>query len=181
MKFVQTKDGFGGTHLQGCIVETYDRLVEIFGEPNFDGDEYKVQKEWAIKFEDGTVATIYDWKEGDCYNGAGNGKHYTKVTDWHVGGAAKKALFYVNETLEGHHTLSTDAAPRYTIEQIASAAKEACFYVTPDNQWLRMQYCDSNEGYFVAMDEESGEDYRFYYSELVNDTPEFHKLTKMAI
>lgn len=181
MKFFQTEDGINGTHLQGEVSVSYARLVEVFGEPNCDGDGYKVQKEWAIKFKDGTIATIYDWKEGDNYNGPGQGTHYTKVENWHVGGHQRTALFRVQEALDGEHELSTDAQPRYTVDQIADAAEKACFYVTPGGLWLRMDFCDMDSGYFQAHDEDSGEEYRIEFSELVYDDVEFHKLEKMKI
>lgn len=178
MLFKQTQNGFNGTSLQGCIISSYDKLVEIFGEPNSDGDEYKVQKEWIIHFSDDTVATIYDWKEGDAYNGEGQGKHYTKVTEWHVGGHNKASLFRVNEALEGLHELTT---AKYTVDQIADAAEKACFYVTPAGLWLRMDFCEMDEGYFQAHDEDSLEACRFDFESLVNDDVEFHELTKMTI
>jgi hypothetical protein len=47
-----------------CTEEvTYSLLVKIFGKPT-DGDGYKVDAEWNIEFEDGLVATIYNWKCG---------------------------------------------------------------------------------------------------------------------
>lgn len=181
MKFYHTQDGINGTHLQGEVNVTYARLVEVFGEPNCKCDEDKVQKEWAIKFEDGTVATIYDWKKGDNYHGPGNGTHYTNVKNWHVGGHTRQALLRVHEALDGLHELSTEVAPRYTVDQIADAAEMACFYVTPGGLWLRIDFCDMDEGYFQAHDEESFEEYRIEFSELVNDDVEFHQLEKMTI
>lgn len=172
MKFKLTTDGVNGTHLQGTINATYARLVEVFGEPNCNGDAYKVQKEWIIKFEDGTIATIYDWKEGD--------NHYTNVTDWHIGGFSDIVVTLVNAALEGDSE-PDDGEPRYTEDQIADAAEKACFYVTPGGLWLRMEYCSNDEGYFMAIDEDSGEEYRFDYVDLVYEEPEFHKLEKMAI
>lgn len=183
MKFAQTNnfEDIDETCLQGEIRVTYNRLVEVLGEPNCDGDGYKVQKEWMIKFEDGTVATIYDWKEGENYNGHGQGTHYTNVTNWHVGGHKPASLYRVQEALNGEHELSTEAQPRYTVDQIADAAEQACFYVTPDGQWLRMDYCDMDAGFFQAHDEDSGEEYAFEFSELVNDDVEFHKLVQVSI
>ncbi len=101
MKFVTTSDTcrVSGTCLQGRVNITYDKLVEVFGEPTSNGDEYKVQKEWIVEFEDGTVATIYDYKQGDEYNGPGQGTHYTKVTDWHVGGHSHVAAQRVADAL----------------------------------------------------------------------------------
>lgn len=74
---------------------------------------------------------------------------------------------------------------KYTVDQIADAAEGACFYVTPDGQWLRVLYCEMDEGYFQALDEDSGEEYNFYFQEMVNEgeDPEFHHLvrTKIAV
>ena len=183
MKFKLTDEFPNGSCLQGYIDESYDRLVEVFGEPNSDGDEYKVQKEWVIEFADGTIATIYDYKEGDAYNGEGQGKHYTQVTDWHVGGRNQRAVMLVSEALDGMHEAGDigSGSPRYTEDEIATAAESACFYVTPDGLWLRVDYCNNDEGYFQAHDENSGEEYNFYYNELVYETPEFHKLVKVTI
>ena len=88
----------GGTHYQGEIDVSYDKLVETFGEPT-DGDDYKTQKEWVIKFYDGTIATIYDWKWGYEYNGE-DGTHYTNVPTWNIGGFSKQALFNVMDALK---------------------------------------------------------------------------------
>lgn len=102
MKFKLTNDSnkVNGSSLKGYVECSYDLLVDVFGESNFGGDEYKVQKEWVIEFKDGTVATIYDYKQGDCYNGEGNGTHYTKVTTWHIGGFSPKAVDYVTDLID---------------------------------------------------------------------------------
>jgi hypothetical protein len=87
MKF--TNDAFTcGTSLQGRITTTYGELVEKFGEPNRGGDKTTV--EWALDFEDGTVATIYDWKyeETPMYK-----------TDWHIGGKSQEAVYRVYEIM----------------------------------------------------------------------------------
>jgi len=93
-------DSFESSCLQGSIDTSYADLVACFGEPNCNGDDYKVQKEWMIKFEDGTYATIYDWKEGDNYNGEGQGTHYTDVTDWHIGGMSQQSVARVYAAME---------------------------------------------------------------------------------
>ena len=64
-----------GTSLQGYVTTTYAFLVEKLGKP-LEGDD-KVTAEWILKFEDGTVATIYDYKEYRTPKG---------VYDWHIGG-----------------------------------------------------------------------------------------------
>jgi len=74
-----------GFSYQGTHRTTYDDLVKTFGEPTRQGDGEKTTVEWVIKFNDGTVATIYDWKYG-----------YTPkdFAEWNVGGKSHKA--YVN-------------------------------------------------------------------------------------
>jgi len=87
MKF--TTDGFTcGTSLQGHIVTTYAELVEKFGEPKAGGDKTTV--EWALDFEDGTVATIYDWKYGETP---------MHKTEWNIGGKNSDAVFRVYEVM----------------------------------------------------------------------------------
>ena len=71
-----------GTSLQGTIATTYDRLVEIFGEPNGSPCE-KSTVEWRLRFPDGTIATIYDWKLNNTPK---------DLYDWHIGGFNKKAV-----------------------------------------------------------------------------------------
>ena len=65
------------TSFLGEVNTTYARLVEVFGKPLSGSGDGKVNSEWVIKFADGNVATIYDWKlpetPTDDYN-------------WHIGG-----------------------------------------------------------------------------------------------
>lgn len=88
------------THLQGYVDATYKRLKAVFGQPN-KGDGYKVDAEWNIRFADGTVATIYNYKDGVNYLGRGEGTPKTEITDWHVGGNDKKAVDLVVAALAG--------------------------------------------------------------------------------
>lgn len=80
----ETNVNAGGTSLQGYVAVSYDELLSKFGEPTV-GDEYKVDAEWEILFEDGKVATIYNWKDGKNYNGP-DGLEVRHITDWHIGG-----------------------------------------------------------------------------------------------
>lgn len=93
MKF--TKGGnCNMTSLQGYIRASYDQLVAVFGEPEYGPDDTggdKVTCEWVISFEDGTVATIYDWKE---YNTPYH------MYDWHIGGKSKEAVWAVTEAFQ---------------------------------------------------------------------------------
>lgn len=96
MKFTKTKP-MNGTCLKGYIVTTYDELVQAFGNPSFgpnDNLDDKVTCEWNLKFRDGTIATIYDWKEV-----------YTPMSKhrWHIGGLNQAAVDRVYEALEVEH------------------------------------------------------------------------------
>ena len=98
-KFKAVPNFQGGTCLQGYWTGPYKRIVEVLGEPHSDGDAYKVQAEWIIEFPCGTIATIYDWKEGDSYNGQGQGIPKEQVVGWHVGGVSPKAETLVRQLL----------------------------------------------------------------------------------
>jgi len=88
MKFTKEAD-VNGTSLQGYVTACFHELVEVFGEPEGGGDKTTV--EWALEFEDGTVATIYDWKEYDTPMGK---------YDWHVGGYNLKAVDRVEQAFK---------------------------------------------------------------------------------
>ena len=85
----------GGTSNQGSIEATYDQLVAVFGDPlngpdDVEGD--KVSCEWDMKFKDGTIATIYDYKEG--------GVTPRGLYDWSIGGKSFKAVSLVRRVFE---------------------------------------------------------------------------------
>lgn len=86
-----------GTSLKGYVDTTYQQLVDLFGKPS-PGDEYKVDAEWVLLGEDGTVATIYNWKNG--YNYCGNaGVPLYSMRNWHIGGHTQAAVDMVYEAL----------------------------------------------------------------------------------
>ena len=85
MKFTTEADA-NMTSLQGYVQAHYHQLVEVFGEPEGGGDKTTV--EWCLKFADGTVATIYDWKEYETPMG---------LYSWHVGGMSKLAVERVQQ------------------------------------------------------------------------------------
>jgi hypothetical protein len=85
--------------LQGRINVTYDMLYDTFGVPETGGDKNDV--EWVIKFEDGTIATIYDYKTGYNYNGS-SGTPAQLNRDWHVGGFSNNAVELVKSALTMH-------------------------------------------------------------------------------
>lgn len=102
-----------GTCLQGEIRATYKELVAMFGEP-MEGDGYKVDAEWVMRFGDGTIATVYNWKDGINYCGAKDGTPTKEITEWHVGGASHKAVENVQITLDLHR----EREPKNPAEQM---------------------------------------------------------------
>jgi hypothetical protein len=56
---------FDGTSLIGYINADYDRLAEVFGKPEYCGND-KSQVGWNVII-DGVVCTIYDWKISGSY------------------------------------------------------------------------------------------------------------------
>ena len=68
-----------------------------------------------------------------------------------------------------------------TAGQIKDMANAAAFYVQPNGDWLRMMYTEDES--FCASDEGTGEEYNFYFDEMVDEeeVPEFHELVRMAI
>lgn len=103
-----------GTSLQGYVNATYPRLRELFGEPD-DGDQYKVSTEWVIRFNDGAVATIYDWKQTSNYEGGrwtpeafrANGEPH----EWHIGGRSPEVVQRVTDLITGD--TKADGATHY--------------------------------------------------------------------
>ncbi len=86
-----------GTSLLGYLDISYAELVEKLGEPTSDGDECKVDAEWGLAFEDGTVATIYNYKDGPNSGGG----CVEDIRDWHIGGRNKCAVKLVHELIYG--------------------------------------------------------------------------------
>ena len=102
MKFIAVTDTsvFYPTHLVGYVRSTRRALEERFGKPmrfsQHDSDG-KVTTEWILEFEDGVVATIYDWKRYS-YGTPALDEDYK----WHIGGVGDSddATAHVLEALE---------------------------------------------------------------------------------
>jgi hypothetical protein len=78
-----------GTCYQGEVIASLDDLVETFGPPR-DGVDHKTRAEWWLRFDDGCVATIYDWKRPELL---------ADVSVWNVGGQSPHGLEHVKEAL----------------------------------------------------------------------------------
>lgn len=80
-----------GTYFQGELSGvSYDTLCWYFGDPDV-GDDYKVSVEWRVRFEDGLIATVYDWKTAPSYCDQ-DGVDACDQTEWHIGGLTPEVV-----------------------------------------------------------------------------------------
>jgi len=111
----ETDININGTCLQGEVEATYAELCDLFGS-HHDGDGYKVDAEWYVKFDDGTIATIYNWKNGKNYEGE-NGLSLEQIDNWHVGGDSAKAETQVQIALDLHREKAAEGKEQDPIEK----------------------------------------------------------------
>jgi hypothetical protein len=88
-----------GTSFQGEISTTFENLLKIFGTPMGASDDNKVDVEWNIMFNDGVVATIYNWKNGPVSMGE-KGTNPVDIKTWHIGGKTISAVWDTEQLLE---------------------------------------------------------------------------------
>jgi hypothetical protein len=114
MKFTTNFDyrELGGTSLQGYISADYKTLCEVFGQPT-EGDGYKTDAEWLIKFGKSTVAAIYNYKNGKNYLGR-EGIDKTKITEWNVGGNSFKSVELIEKAILENLHKATDKPAAHT-------------------------------------------------------------------
>lgn len=79
----QKEINFIGTGYITEINISYKEIKNTFGKSFENG--YKVDAMWVIEFEDGTIATIYNYKNGKNYMGK-SGTPKTKINEWNIGG-----------------------------------------------------------------------------------------------
>ena len=92
MKINDIDTNTNGTHLQGYINASYDDITATLGYPLEDGfDDMKCDAEWTIEFDDGLVATIYNWKNGKNYLGA-DGLNLCDIKQWNIGGNSTRVV-----------------------------------------------------------------------------------------
>ena len=83
-----------GTSRQGELDGYYKKDIEkVFGPPSWDqgSTDDKVQLEWNIEFPDGTIATIYDYKQ--------YGVDPEDIDYWSIGGRTNLAEYYVKKAM----------------------------------------------------------------------------------
>jgi len=79
-----TKSTVGTSFHDTTIKCSVNTLIEILGEPNYEGNDGqdKVNFEWEMETEDGNAFTVYDWKE---YRPIGR----DEIIEWHIGGKGR--------------------------------------------------------------------------------------------
>jgi len=90
----KTNKSLDGTSFHGATFSaTLADLQIILGAPNHTSDHHdKVQNEWEMELEDGTVFSVYDWKEYRRYTDK-------ETIEWHIGGMDQKDTFVAQDTL----------------------------------------------------------------------------------
>ena len=84
----------GGTSRMGELDGYHrDDIEKVFGPPVYDepSPDGKVQMEWVIEFPDGTIATIYDYKQYDVAT--------EDIDYWSIGGHKPLAAYYVKKAM----------------------------------------------------------------------------------
>lgn len=85
----EDENASSGTSLMDIVAINYSQIVDVFGEPNIDSDQYKTFAEWHIYTPDG-IATIYDYKS----------PWKPEINrEWHIGGNDVSVLRWVYKAL----------------------------------------------------------------------------------
>lgn len=90
-----TNKSLDGTSFHGnTISASLAELIEVLGAPHGIGDQNdKVQNEWELELEDGTVFSVYDWKEYRRYSD-------TETIEWHIGAHNSITAYKASEALQ---------------------------------------------------------------------------------
>ena len=75
----------------------YEKLIEVFGEPNDESDGDKIDAEWLIFTLKG-VANIYNYKDGKNYLGE-EGLPVDEITEWHIAGHTEQVVPVIKSAL----------------------------------------------------------------------------------
>ena len=86
-----TRQEYNLTSKRGFVITTMTEIKAVFGPPHGGFDLSHFQ--WAIMFENGEVATIYD------HGGASRSQLRSERYQWHVGGHSQAALALVADAL----------------------------------------------------------------------------------
>jgi len=123
MQYTTHNDGHvdtDGTSLQGEVTATFKELTDLFGAYT-EADGHKVDAHWQIKFDDGLVATVYNYKDGINYCGE-SGTPVEQITEWHVGGDKNAAVQRVQILLDLHREGKSEARKKDPLETAFESA-----------------------------------------------------------
>ncbi len=96
-----------GTCLQGYLSASYYEIVKRYGEPMPLYDGFKTDVEWTIKWEDGVIGTIYNYKNGRNYLGE-SGLDAEDITEWNIGGNKKIVEKRINDDVKNYWPVFDD-------------------------------------------------------------------------
>ena len=141
MKFI-THNKDSSTSIEGtskqCTLETsYGMLVEYFGKPLVVRDG-KVDVEWRVRFSDGSIAIIYNWKNGQTYKGPA-GRPVENIEQWVIGGVDGKPVEHITELLSGNPPTAaeTEENPVKLVKELLDVAD-----VLSESLTLARKYAD---------------------------------------
>ena len=100
-KFKQTTQSPIGTSFHDTIINaSVNDLTKVLGEPQYDANHGtdKINFEWTMELNDGSVFTVYDYKEYRVLD-------KREIIGWHVGGlnglVTERAKGFIKEALSG--------------------------------------------------------------------------------
>jgi hypothetical protein len=96
MKKLKHSELVNGTSFHDVtIITSINQLTNLLGEPSIEDNsgEYKVNVEWEVITEEGTVGTIYDWKEYRRLD-------RDDIVEFHIGGFNKSDTLIVKDKLK---------------------------------------------------------------------------------
>lgn len=79
------------------LVADYNTICKYFGQP-LDSDGHKIDAQWIIRFANGDIATIYNYKNGKAYLGE-SGPDVSKNKVWHIDGSSEESISRVKTLL----------------------------------------------------------------------------------
>ena len=89
-----------GTSYIDAVRISYQRLVDLFGEPLGPSSDHKVSAEWHVSLEgplNKGFVTIYNYKTGKNYSS--DGQETEDIMEWHMGGKSRSAVYLLEEYL----------------------------------------------------------------------------------
>ena len=97
--FVDSEIDAAGTSLRGYITASREDLTKVFGAPVDYPLDDKVTTEWTIQFDNGEVATIYDWKRYE------KGRpEFNELFEWNIGGSSFDVVSLIKDAIHRSKT-----------------------------------------------------------------------------